>query len=88
MTTKALTLRLPPDLYASGQRVAQERQISLNALLQESLAATVRAKQQRKLFEAFTRLGEDADACAVDYAFPAAAEVVLADASPQKEVTA
>lgn len=88
MPTKALTLRLPPELYASGQRVAQERRMSLNALLQESLAATVRAEQQRKLFEDFTQLGDDADACDVEYAFPAAAEVALADASAQKEEAA
>ena len=86
MTTKALTLRLPPDLYASGQRVAQERQMSLNALLQESLAATIRAEQQRKLFADFTQLGDDAAACDVEYAFPTAAEIVLADINtPQEE---
>jgi len=88
MTTKALTLRLPPDLYASGQRVAQERQMSLNALLQESLAATIRAEQQRKLFADFTQLGDDAVTCDIEYAFPAAAEVMLADPSAQKEEAA
>lgn len=88
MPTKSMTLRLPPDLYASGQRIAQERRMSLNALLQESLAATVRAEQQRKLFEGFTLLGDNTDACDVEYAFPAAAEVVLADVFIRKEEAA
>ncbi len=79
MTTKSLTLHLTPELYAGGLRVAQERRMSLNALLRESLAATICAEQQRELFDGFTRLGEDAAACDVDYAFPAAAEAVLAD---------
>ena len=83
--TKSLTLRLPPDLYASGQSIAKDRRISLNALLQESLAATVRAEQQRRLFDDFTQLGEDAAACDVEYAFPAAAEVFLVEVDDPKE---
>ncbi len=79
MTTKSITLRLPPELYASGRQIAQERRVSLNALLQESLAETVRVQRQRKLFDDFTQLGEDADDCDVEYAFPAAAEIVLGD---------
>ncbi len=79
--TKSLTLRLPPDLYLNGRQVAKERNMSLNALIQESLAATVRAEQQRQLFDDFTLLAEDADACDVSFAFPAAVEVILSDDS-------
>ena len=83
MTTKFLTLRLPPDLYQSSRLVAEQRHISLNALIQESLQALVRAEQQRRLFDDYTRLGEDAEGCDVDYALAAQREVILAGDAPE-----
>lgn len=79
MATKALTLRLPPPLYESSHQIAQERHISLNALIQESLQATVRAEQQRRLYADFTALGEDTEGSTVEYAIAAQHEVVSSD---------
>lgn len=86
--TKSLTLRLPPELYFSSQQVAQERQMSLNALIQQSLAEFVRAERQRRLFDDFTLLGEDTEACDMEHALPAIREVVLAGEKEQAEIPA
>jgi predicted transcriptional regulator len=74
--TRALTIRLPPDLYDSVARLARQRKQSLNSLLHDSLAAMVRSAEDRELYEAFERFGPDADAD-VSYAFAAQAEVAL-----------
>ena len=79
MTTKAMTLRLPPDLYQTGQQIAQQRHMSLNALIQESLQALIRVEQQRRLFDDFTLLGEDMEGSNMDYAFAAQREVIMSD---------
>ena len=79
MTTKAMTLRLPPDLYQTGQEIAQQRHISLNALVQEGLQAVIRMEQQRRLYDDFSLLGEDVEGCNVEYAFAAQREVIMGD---------
>jgi hypothetical protein len=75
-SAKSLTVRLPPDLYATATQLAKRRGKSLNALILGSLAAAVKQAEDRELYEAFERLGED-PASDVSYAFEAQAEVAL-----------
>ena len=75
---KTLTIRLSPQLYKAVHDLAQERQQSLNAFLQESLTDAVKASEERARFEGYTLLGQDAE-CEVAYATTAQAEVMLLD---------
>jgi predicted transcriptional regulator len=76
VATKTLTVRLPLDLYETSHELAQRRKISLNALMQESLTAMLKAEEYARLYEAFGRLGEDAEESDVEFAAHAQWEVV------------
>ncbi len=73
--TKAMTLRLPHDLYRATIAVARRRRVSVNELVRECLTETTKAEEERRLFEAFGELGGDAEADA-EYALAAQAEVL------------
>ena len=77
---KATTVRFPARLYQAGREIARRRQVSLNQLLQESLEATVKADETRRLFEAFGRVGREAEVADVEFALDAQAEAVEHDA--------
>ncbi len=74
----AFTVRLPRKLYRASSAAAKRRKVSLNRLVQESLAAAIRAEEDRELYEAFERFGQDPES-SVEYAFEAQREVVLRD---------
>jgi hypothetical protein len=76
---KSLTVRLPSDLYESATSLAKKRCISLNTLIQQSLAAVVKEEEDRELYEAFELLGQYPEECDIEYAFAAQSEVVLRD---------
>ena len=76
---KAMTVRLPLDLYRASREMAKKHRVSLNQLLQESLRARLRAEEEQALYDAFTRVGTDVEDASVDYAFEAQREVVLRD---------
>lgn len=73
--TKAMTLRLPDDLYRATVAVARRRRVSVNELVRECLTETTTAEEERRLFEAFGELGDDVEAD-VEYALAAQAEVL------------
>ncbi len=77
--TQSLTVRLQPELYTAATHLARKRSLSLNALVQQSLAAWIKSEEDRELYEAFEELGKDKEACDVEYAFAAQSEVVLSD---------
>jgi hypothetical protein len=77
--SRALTVRLPEELYDQSQELARERSTSLNALIQEGLVGLIRARREAQLYEAFGLLGEDAEEASVEFAVAAQQEVVLAD---------
>jgi hypothetical protein len=74
---KTLTVRLTPELYSAAQRAAKQRAVSLNTLLQESLAAALRSAEEQQRYDDYTLLGQDAEMCDVEYAAHAQAEVML-----------
>lgn len=74
--TRTLTVRLPLDLYQAGSEVAKQRQISLNALIQEGLAAIMKAEEYARLYEAFGQLGEEMEESDMEFASHAQWEVV------------
>jgi hypothetical protein len=55
------------------------KNISLNALMQESLAATVRASEEQARYDGYTRLGQDKANCDLRYAEVAQSEVMLSE---------
>ena len=73
---KAMTVRLPLDLYRASAQMASRRQVSLSGLVQESLRATLERERRRQLYQAFSRVGEDMDETDVQFAFDAQAQVV------------
>jgi len=73
---KALTVRLPRDLYEASAEVANRRQMSLNALVREGLAVVLKQEQYALLYDAFGRLGQDAAESDVDFAAPAQWEII------------
>jgi hypothetical protein len=76
---KALTVRLPLDLYESSSALARHRRVSLNTLIQEGLAALLREEEQARLYAAFGELGEEMQEADVEFAVPAQWEVVRRD---------
>ncbi|HZP82722.1 MAG TPA: toxin-antitoxin system HicB family antitoxin [Chthonomonadaceae bacterium] len=74
---RSLTVRLRPELYAAATDLAKKRCISLNTLVQESLAAVIREEEDREMYEAAELLGQFPEECDVEYAFAAQSEVVL-----------
>jgi len=78
-TSKTLTVRLDCELYSAAQKIAQQRHVSLNALVQLSLEETLRAAEERARYDAYTLLGQDKDECDVEYAIHAQSEVMLGD---------
>lgn len=76
---QSFTVRIPKALYTASAKVAQQRHVSLNTLIQESLSAQVREQKEQMLYDAFTIVGEDEEASDVSFAFAAQAEVVLRD---------
>ncbi len=75
-TSKTLTVRLNPELYSAAQGFARQRNLSLNALLQESLIATLNAAEEKGRYNDYSLLGQDAE-CETEYAIHAQAEVML-----------
>jgi predicted transcriptional regulator len=78
--TKALTIRLPVELYQTSSELAKRRQVSLNTLIQEALAAILKTEEEARLYDEFGQLGEDAEEADVEYALAAQWEVLRGDA--------
>ncbi len=73
---KAMTVRLPLDLYRAAAHIAKRRRISISGLVQQSLRDSLEHEKRRQLYEAFSQLAEDRHESDVDFAFDAQAEVV------------
>ena len=74
---KRLTVRLSPDLYEAAANLSKKRRLSLNALVQESLARAVKEAEDQEMYEAAELLGQFPSECGVEYAHAAQAEVAL-----------
>jgi len=79
MKTKAMTVRLPMDLYEAGSKVARRRHVSLNRLVQDSLRAVLKDEADKALYDDFSLAALEKDEVDVEYAFDAQREVVLRD---------
>jgi hypothetical protein len=69
------TLRLEENIYSRIKEIAKERHTSFTAFVQEILANVLIAEEQKTLYNAFSLVGEDADAD-VEYAITAQQEAV------------
>ena len=74
--SRALSIRLPVDLYQEIRQIAEKRQVSFNALVQESLTNLVRDEKARRLYEAFGEVGGDYETSDVEYALHAQEEAL------------
>ena len=72
----AFTVRLPSGLYRASAQTAKRRRVSLNALVQEGLAALLKKEEYARLYEAFGQVGDEIAECDVEYAAPAQWEVI------------
>jgi HicB family len=77
--TQSFTVRLPVELYEASTAIAQERRVSMNALVQERLAVLVREEEQKRLYDAFSLIAEDEEEMSVAFAEAAQAEVICRD---------
>ncbi|MHB8868613.1 MAG: hypothetical protein ACYC8U_07345 [Thermoleophilia bacterium] len=73
---KALTVRLPADLYERGKTVREQRNTTLNELVIEGLAHVVAREEETALFEAFGEVGADATMGDVSFSWAAQQETV------------
>jgi len=71
---RAMTVRLPLDLYRAGMRIARRRRMSMSRLVQESLQDALAQEERRRLFNAFGSLSES-EGTEVEFAQAAQAEV-------------
>ncbi|HEY3416086.1 MAG TPA: hypothetical protein VGM23_04290 [Armatimonadota bacterium] len=79
MAAKALTVRLPAELYRESRKVAESRHISMNTLVQESLSSAVKVAEEERLYAAFTQVGQDMTENDVEFAHEAQWEAVRED---------
>lgn len=73
---RALTVRLPADLYKRGKTVMERRDTTLNELVIEGLAHVVAREEEAALFAAFGDVGADATMSDVSFSWAAQQETV------------
>lgn len=76
---RAFSVRVPETLYIEAHKVAERKNLSINALIGEALAGVVDQAHDQEMYEAATLLGLDAEMSSVDFAFGAQAEAALAN---------
>lgn len=74
---RAFSVRIPETLYADAHRIAESRNLSVNALVSEALTRVVNQAHDSEMYEAATLLGLDAEMSNVEFALEAQAEVAL-----------
>jgi hypothetical protein len=70
------TLRLEEGIYTCVKELARARHTSFNELVQGVLADMLKKEEQKNLYDAFSRAGEDHDTADIGYAVSAQREVV------------
>jgi hypothetical protein len=75
-SSRTFTVRFPQELHESARLAAERSGTSLNALLQAATEAYLRAREEQELFDSFTLLGSDPEACDVEFAWEAQREAV------------
>lgn len=76
---KAITLRIKPEIHAAIINLALQKQMSVNSLIEQQLGALVRETDEKKRYDAYTLLGQDAEMCNVEYAIHAQSEVIFGE---------
>jgi len=77
MSKKALTLRLPYDLYEETKKIAEKKGKSYTAFILELLEEKLKEEKKKSLFNAFTLVAKDIEEADVEYAFESQREVVV-----------
>ena len=77
--TRILTVQLPDEAYSMARTMAAEREISLDSLIAEGLKLLESQQLRQALFDDFTALGDDIEACDVEFAVDAQNEIVACE---------
>jgi len=75
MKSVALTLRLEESLYTRAKEAAAAHRTSFTAFVQTALDEILKREEQKKLYEAFSQVGQDSEASDVTFALHAQQEV-------------
>jgi hypothetical protein len=75
-TPKTVTLRLSPDAYATAAALARRKNLSINRLFIAGMKILDRQEQDRRLYDDFTRIGEQVEGAHVEFGLAAQSEVV------------
>jgi predicted transcriptional regulator len=79
--TKAMSIRLPVDIYENSSKIARRRRVSMNRLVQEGLESLLKQEEGQRLYDAFGQVGADQEESEVEFALPAQREVIGVDES-------
>ena len=79
MPTRALSIRLPEDLFEDVRSLSLDRGTSVNQLVQDGLKEMLAQNQYERLCRAFDELADDPKECDVSYAIEAQREVIMRD---------
>ncbi len=75
MKSVALTLRLEESLYSRAKQAAAAHKTSFTAFVQSALDDVLKREEQKKLYEAFSQVGQDGEESDVTFALHAQQEV-------------
>ena len=56
---KTFTIRFPEGLHQAASDAAARSRVSLEALIQEATESFLRQQEEQRLFDSYTRLGEE-----------------------------
>lgn len=76
-SVRALSVRLPDEVYEQAKLAASESKHTLNEFIAESVRSALRVREERALYDAFTLLGQSGEEAGVDFALGAQKEIVL-----------
>ncbi len=80
-STVGFTVRIPSSLHRRIKKVLKKEKRSLNSIVGELIEEWLRKEQEKELFEAFGKAGDED----VEYAFDAQKEVALSDERTEKK---
>lgn len=76
----SFTVRIPTSLHKKAKEISKMENKSLNKVIRELVKEWLKKEEERLLFEAFSKVGEED----IEYAFNAQKGVIFTDEKPKK----
>ncbi|MEF3245495.1 MAG: type II toxin-antitoxin system HicB family antitoxin [Caldisericaceae bacterium] len=76
----SFTVRIPASLHKKAKEISKIENKSLNEVIRELVKEWLKKEEEKLLFEAFSKVGEED----IEYAFNAQKEVIFTDEKPKK----